>query len=82
VTSPLRSIIVVADPHCDAPTLACHDHPEWWADTDAENVVTVLQRAVEHLREDHRKHVDNCMCRDRVTDQRCLPRIDWAEVAR
>lgn len=85
MTSPLRSIIVVAGDHDNdnAPELRCHDHPDWWADADAESLPTVIQRATEHIREDHRVHVPDCMCSGtQVIDQRCIPRIGWAEVAR
>lgn len=83
MTSPLRSIIVVAGEHDYAPELSCSDHPDWWADADAENLPTVIQRAMEHIREDHRVHVADCMCSGtQVIDQRCIPHVDWAEVAR
>ncbi len=76
MTTVLDLFIVVANEHDEAPELRCDDHPDWWADADAERLPTVIRRAVEHLRDAHRTHVDKCACRERVSDSRCMPRID------
>jgi hypothetical protein len=78
--SPLRLIFIAGNAeNNNAPELNCHDHPDWYADADAENLATCLDRAIEHLREDHRSHVANCSCASRVTDLRCLPGIRFEE---
>lgn len=66
----------------EAAEIRCHEHPEWWADADGTDLPGLIKAAVQHLRDDHRKHKRDCLCADRVIDQRCVPRIDWAEVAR
>ena len=71
----LSMFLIAADPHGLAPTLYCDDHPDWWADADAERLPTVIERAVAHFRDEHRVHVADCMCRDRVTDGRCVPHL-------
>jgi hypothetical protein len=74
----LSMFIVVAHPDDQAPLLRCDDHPDWWADADAERLPTVIERAVAHFRDEHRVHVADCVCRDRVTDGRCLPHLNIA----
>jgi hypothetical protein len=54
--------------------LRCQEHPEWWSDADGTNLPDVIKAAQEHVREEHRAHVDGCMCRgNQVIDQRCIP---------
>lgn len=74
----LSMIIVVASEHEGAPELRCDDHPDWWGDADAERLPAVIQRAIDHFREEHRVHVTGCVCRDRVTDGRCIPPLTLA----
>lgn len=65
----------------NAPELNCHEHDDWYADADAESLPTIMRRAADHVREDHRVHVDGCACRERVIDMRCVPHIDWISSA-
>jgi hypothetical protein len=55
--------------------LRCQDHPDWWADADGTNLPDLIEAAGEHVRWEHRVHVEGCMCRDRVLDQRCIPTV-------
>lgn len=56
-----------------AAELRCIEHPKWWADADGTDLPTAIRRAISHFSDEHRVHVTGCMCRDRVTDGRCLP---------
>ena len=68
-------IWITADPQTtDGAELRCHDHEEWWAPAE-EVLPTVIALAVAHFRDEHRVHVADCMCRDRVTDGRCVPHL-------
>ncbi len=73
----LRPFLIAANEVDDrAPELRCRDHDEWWADADAESLLTVIERAKEHIREAHRVHVADCMCQGaQVLDQRCIPQM-------
>ena len=75
MTSDLSMFHVVANTHDSAPELNCSDHPDWWADADGTNLPDVIKAAVDHFRDEHRVHVDRCMCADRVIDQRCIPQL-------
>lgn len=74
----LRMIFIAANGIDSAPELRCHDHDEWWADADAEDLPTVVRRATEHFRDEHRVHVADCLCQGaQVIDARCVPAIEW-----
>ncbi len=68
----LRPIYLAVNTEAEVTDLRCSDHPDWWGDGDGE-LPDVIRRANAHLYDAHRVHVDGCMCRDRVTDGRCLP---------
>jgi hypothetical protein len=70
----LRPIHITSDPQTtDAAELRCHDHEEWWAVAE-DGLLTVVDRAAAHIRDAHRVHVTDCMCRgEHVIDQRCIP---------
>lgn len=71
-------IWITADPQTtDGAELRCHDHEEWWAPAE-EGLPTVIALAVAHFRDEHRVHVADCLCRDRVTDGRCVPHLTIA----
>jgi hypothetical protein len=74
----LSLIYTTTDDH-EGAELRCQEHPEWWADVDGTNLPDVIKAAEAHVIDEHRVHVDGCMCGNRVTDQRCLP---WAEALR
>lgn len=69
----LAMIYITADVVDASAELRCTDHPKWWADADETNLPDAVRSAIAHFRDDHRVHVTGCMCRDRVTDGRCLP---------
>ena len=58
----------------DTPELVCPEHPEWYAEIDGLGLALIVRIAEEHLRQDHRVHVPQCLCREpRVADGRCFP---------
>lgn len=70
----LTPIYVTADTQDAGAGLRCTDHPEWWTDADGTAIPTVIRKATDHIRDDHRTHVVRCMCQGtRVIDQRCVP---------
>lgn len=69
----LSMIYITADVAASSAELRCTDHPKWWADADGTNLPDAVRSAVAHFHADHRVHVTGCLCRDRVTDGRCLP---------
>lgn len=73
MTIDLSLIYATTDQH-EGAELACQEHPDWWADADGTNLPDLIKAAQEHVREEHRVHVESCHCRDnRVIDQRCIP---------
>lgn len=74
MTMRLTTVYIAASTLDGAPVLRCTDHDQWYADADAEDLPTVIRRGTEHIREMHRVHVADCMCRGtRIIDQRCIP---------
>jgi hypothetical protein len=70
----LSLIYATTDDQHEGAELRCQEHPEWWADADGTNLPDLIKAAQEHIREEHRVHVDGCMCRGtQVIDQRCIP---------
>ncbi len=78
----LAQIYATVGPLGNDAELRCQDHPDWWFDADGTNLPDVIKAAVDHLKEDHRDHVDGCACGDRVRDGRCFPPINLMEMAR
>jgi hypothetical protein len=67
-------ITATADPTDNGAELRCTDHPKWWADADGTNLPDAIRSATDHFRDEHRVHVDACVCRGtQVIDQRCIP---------
>jgi hypothetical protein len=73
----LSEIYVTADRNDYGAELRCTEHAEWWADADGTALPDAIRSAVEHYREEHRIHVADCMCAERVIDTRCLQPIAY-----
>lgn len=69
----LSMIYITADVTDALAELRCSDHPEWWTDADGTSLPTAVRSAIDHFRDEHRVHVTDCLCRDRVSDSRCIP---------
>jgi hypothetical protein len=69
----LSMIYITADVVDASAELRCTAHPKWWADADGTNLPDAVRNAISHFTDEHRVHVTSCMCRDRVTDGRCVP---------
>ena len=70
--SALKSITVMTDDFLNEAYLMCQEHHAWHPPIDGMDMTEVIEIAVRHIREDHCKHVENCCCREQVTDARCL----------
>lgn len=70
----LAMVYITTDLQDNGAELRCTDHPDWWADADGTDLPSAIRRATDHFRDEHRVHVDGCMCRGaQVIDQRCIP---------
>jgi hypothetical protein len=57
-----------------AAELRCQEHPQWWADADGTSLPDLVKAATDHFRDEHRVHVDDCLCQGtQVIDRRCIP---------
>jgi hypothetical protein len=71
--SPLHDITLMIDGVNDQAYLQCLDHEKWEPSVDFKNLMEIVRLAANHIRAEHRNHVKECLCRDRVIDGRCIP---------
>lgn len=75
---PMDTIFISTDHPVWSAALLCRDHPDWSEYADVVSFPDLVRHARGHLKEEHRTHIDRCMCSPdgaggHVRDARCFP---------